>query len=155
MEVLCFTYIFWGPRSQVPLEYFGISGPGLRFGCSGSLVLLRHFGVPGLGFRAPTCRRPVSRVPLFRYASQSTKKLYYKVVSFWFKEQQKKTQQRITEKVSNLSGSTRKRGFMIEKGLHNKTFKEDWTKIFPHVTGFLLHVAGYPLLLLPLKKLFN
>ena len=43
----------------------------------------------------------------------------------------------------------------MENGVHNKTFKEDWTEIFPHVIGFLLRIAGYPLLLFPMKKLFK
>lgn len=43
----------------------------------------------------------------------------------------------------------------MENGVHNKTFKEDWTEIFPHVIGFLLRIAGYPLLLFPIKKLFK
>ena len=81
--------------------------------------------------------------------------MYYKLLVYDSKNKRKATKQRTTEKINNLSGSTRKSGFMMEKGLHNEAFKEDWAEIFLDVTDFLLRIAGDHLLLFLMKKLFK
>ena len=50
-----------GPESRVPLENFGLPGPGSHLKGCGSWVLLDHIRVPGPGFQVPSLG-PGSRV---------------------------------------------------------------------------------------------
>ena len=121
--------IFQGPRSRGPLWGSRVSGPEVP-----------PVDVPGLTFSV---------------CHTEYKEILLQSCQFLIQRTAENKKHRTTEKVNNLSGSRKKRGFMIENGVYNKTFKEDWTEIFPHVTGFLLRIAGYPLLLFPMNKLFK